>query len=141
MTGLLSKCSRSSETVWNFPKPKLNSFPSHRTGKCFTEFLALEATGREGGRGGEVMWFMERFSYIHQHLICDGVCLWGVISAKTNSHIILKERKHIFFVLYYYSKKKIIYFMFSFTRHATERGSGGGGDVNGGGERWKVGKM
>ena len=52
MTGLLSKCSSSSETVWNFPNPKLNSLPSHLTGKCFTEFLALKREGGEG-EGGE----------------------------------------------------------------------------------------
>ena len=45
ITGLLSKCSRRSITVENLPKPKLNSFPSHLTGKCFTEFLALWVCG------------------------------------------------------------------------------------------------
>ena len=47
MTGLLSKCSSSSDTVWNLPKPKLNSLPLQRTGKCFTEFLALWERERE----------------------------------------------------------------------------------------------
>ena len=47
MTGLLSKCSSSSGTVWNLPKPKLNSLPLQRTGKCFTEFLALWERERE----------------------------------------------------------------------------------------------
>ncbi len=52
MTGLLAKCSTSKSTVENRPNPKENSCPSHLTGKCLTEFLALREGGREGGRVG-----------------------------------------------------------------------------------------
>ena len=53
MTGLLSKCSSSSDTVLNLPKPKLNSFPPHLTGKCFTEFLALREREEKREERGE----------------------------------------------------------------------------------------
>lgn len=58
MTGLLAKCSFSCSTFENLPKPKVNSLPSHLTGKCFTVCLALHKENNYSKRC-----FMKQHSY------------------------------------------------------------------------------